>query len=492
MSVTRKTTKKKSAKAKSKNDQPKRCAILFFDVKGYSQLEDDTELKHFHEKILPGMYDAAVSKGRTAENFLYMNSWGDGIVLISEDYMMMAATALDIRDYFRDNAYAHKSEVLRKKILKARISLHWGELHPVYDPFQGRDGHYGREIILSARMEPITPPNRIWVTDRMKDEIEGRYTSKGELPEFSCLSRGKKDLAKQYGSKEMFELVRIGEPSQPDPDGEAEEVEAAETESGEGTDPVVCVERIKTLIPSLTEQKELNLCYKTGLPCELPAPAACLTAELVRNSEIMSESREFLVHCSSLHDACVLIDESWDDLKKANEDEVDSKFDVLQSSVKRVFTFFADLVRDYSVQDDWIKKHGVELGPMMRMEEFLKRRLPHDLSASTDLKDALVDINQKLNSCLKGNGTFEVKKILADKSLHKAIWNFHTIFAQKIKARVNDVAQTRLLGGKSGVVDGFEGAADGLQPHHFVRSVNNQPHRNGGPANRLADIFREV
>jgi len=198
------------------------AGILFFDVHGYSKL-NEIQLQAFHEKVWPWLFDLIESE---KSDYLYKNTWGDGIVLLHQDAEILADVALSLRDYFNHRKYTDV-DVLYKLDLRSRIAIHKAEFLPVKDPFQNREGFFGLEIVRGARIEPIIPPGRVWATDELVKAIKDRQSRRGQLARFNFTLKGELPLAKAFGTEIIWEITHAGESSLP------EEVVEMKTESGD-------------------------------------------------------------------------------------------------------------------------------------------------------------------------------------------------------------------------------------------------------------------
>ena len=173
------------------------AGILFFDTKGYSKL-DDTELRAYHERLWPMLYES-----NDFRQFLYINTWGDGIIMLHDDYEILIQVALSIRDFFRQGKYT-SIDIFRNKELSARIAIHLGEFLKSYDPFRECDNYLGREIIRCARIEPIIEPGYVWATDEIKVQVERRWQNAGRRPVYNFIEQGEIPLAKAFGTEHLW------------------------------------------------------------------------------------------------------------------------------------------------------------------------------------------------------------------------------------------------------------------------------------------------
>ncbi|WP_327212384.1 adenylate/guanylate cyclase domain-containing protein (plasmid) [Rhizobium beringeri] len=180
--------------------------ILFADVKGYSGLTDD-QMRTFTTKVLKDVGTQLEHLDITDKN-----TWGDGIVIIAERIADVCEAALKLRDVFRNTNWSR----LGLPRLDIRISVHHGEYLAGKDSFTKRPTFCGRTIVTAARIEPVTPPGRIWITQQaallLTSHIDAEKASK--RPDFFAIDEiGKVSLAKKYGSIEIACLRRFDEPA---------------------------------------------------------------------------------------------------------------------------------------------------------------------------------------------------------------------------------------------------------------------------------------
>lgn len=96
----------------------KTASILFSDIEGYSRL-DEAEIRVFLEQVIPDLANL-VKKYK----FIEINTWGDGLIVVSEDPYSLARFALDLRDFYNNENWGDK--LLPE--LQSRISLHGGAI----------------------------------------------------------------------------------------------------------------------------------------------------------------------------------------------------------------------------------------------------------------------------------------------------------------------------------------------------------------------------
>ena len=171
-------------------------AMLFGDFKGFSKLADE-QLPRFAERVLGALagvlerYQAAV---------WHRNTWGDAVYVVLTDAPVAAACALDLQEAMSRIELA--SEGLPQH-LALRLGGHVGPVFPAHDPVLGAPGFMGSHVTRTARIEPVTPPGAVYVTEPFAAALElhgGR--------EFLCDYVGHMAAAKDYGRLRMYRLRR--------------------------------------------------------------------------------------------------------------------------------------------------------------------------------------------------------------------------------------------------------------------------------------------
>jgi class 3 adenylate cyclase len=178
--------------------RPSIASFLFADVKGYSKLEE-FQVKCFYQEILPKL---KLKVDEYKEHITDINTWGDGLMIVSEDPYNLAHLALDIRDFY--NNYNWKSHGMPELVV--RISLHHGVIYKGLDPFRDREGVIGTEVTLGARLEPVTEPGQVWVTEEFRVLIK---EARDHSIQFDDLDM--RELAKDFDTIHVYKLRRATE-----------------------------------------------------------------------------------------------------------------------------------------------------------------------------------------------------------------------------------------------------------------------------------------
>lgn len=169
--------------------------VMFSDIKGFSKLESET--KDFVEKLWPQSLQAFE---RYRDQLLVFNSWGDALIVVFEDPAVLQAV-VSYRDFFRN---------LRLGIpaldnLQVRIACHFGDFYQFKDPVTARNNVIGRNVNLAARLEPVTRPGFIFVTQAFKDQWD-RSAAIGRLDNLALDKIGEVELAKEFGTSNTYVL----------------------------------------------------------------------------------------------------------------------------------------------------------------------------------------------------------------------------------------------------------------------------------------------
>jgi class 3 adenylate cyclase len=171
-------------------------AILFADVRGFSKLTDE-QLPRFNERVLGAFADVLARHEGLVQ---YSNTWGDALYVVLTDATSAAACACDLQE-------AMSAIDLERTGLPAHLALRLGgHLGPVFatrDPVRDMPTFIGSHVSRTARIEPVTPPGAIYVTEPFAAALvlAGR-------DEFSCEYVGHMPAAKDYGRLRMYRLLR--------------------------------------------------------------------------------------------------------------------------------------------------------------------------------------------------------------------------------------------------------------------------------------------
>lgn len=172
------------------------AAILFTDFVGFSQLS---------EAALPAFWDGVMAV--VAEvldehegDVACRNSWGDALYAVTESAAAAAEIALELQSRLARFDYGRLGLSGSGGM---RVGVHYGTAFRTMDRITGRTTFYGTEVSRAARIEPVTPPGAVFVTEPLAAiltlEARGRFT---------CSYVGRIPLAKNYGDYPMYRLHR--------------------------------------------------------------------------------------------------------------------------------------------------------------------------------------------------------------------------------------------------------------------------------------------
>jgi hypothetical protein len=165
-------------------------AIIFGDVRGFSQLGEAQQLL-FLEHIIGGFGDLL----HATAGMDYAETAGDGLYIVLADVLTAAQCALALRD-----ALPGLAAQAGLPDLAIRLSAHAGPLFQRFDKVIGRQKFAGAEVIRTARIEPVTPPGEIYVTEQFAAALAAVSTA------FICEYAGLQPMAKNFGTCRMYAL----------------------------------------------------------------------------------------------------------------------------------------------------------------------------------------------------------------------------------------------------------------------------------------------
>ncbi len=171
----------------------RRCVgTLFADFVGFSRLTDD-ELPAFWT-VFTGLVEQLTQ--RHADHILYHRTWGDALHVVATNAGATARFALDLRT---------ELERLRPGLTggNARLELRLAAHHaPVFvDNRNGSTTFFGSQLSFAARVEPVTPPGSVFVTEAFAAQLalEG-------IDQYRFEYAGEIDLPKDFGKYRLFGL----------------------------------------------------------------------------------------------------------------------------------------------------------------------------------------------------------------------------------------------------------------------------------------------
>ena len=174
----------------------KLAAILFTDFKGFSTLSE-ASLPAFWDGVMRVVADVL---GAHEGEIECRNSWGDALYAVTGSAASVAGIALELQDALARFDYATLGLDGSGGM---RIGAHYGLAYKATDRITGRTTFYGTEVSKAARIEPVTPPGAVFVTEPL-----AAILALEAADEFACRYMGRIPLAKKYGDFPMYKLNR--------------------------------------------------------------------------------------------------------------------------------------------------------------------------------------------------------------------------------------------------------------------------------------------
>ena len=187
-----------SADAKALASRPQRTlkTMLFADFSGFGRLHD-AFAPLFHARFLAIV---AAQIEACAVKPLEANTWGDALYVVFAEPRDAAEFALSLlaRMLEVDWTAAGLSETSQ-----IRIALHAGPVFCGFDPIMGRDNYFGSSVTKTARIEPVTPPGMVYVSEAFAATLAATGQD-----DFTFEYMGTLALAKGYGESRIYRLER--------------------------------------------------------------------------------------------------------------------------------------------------------------------------------------------------------------------------------------------------------------------------------------------
>jgi class 3 adenylate cyclase len=171
-------------------------ALLFADVRGFSSLADEQVpqvLQHVLRAFAAVLahYDDAIE---------HRNTWGDALYVVMTDTVLAAECALELQSAI---AAIDPEALGLSDDLALRIGAHVGPVFPLDEPVLQTRAFTGSHVSRTARIEPVTPPGTVYVTEPFAAALE-----LAQRPGLGCDYVGSMPAAKDYGHFRMYRLRR--------------------------------------------------------------------------------------------------------------------------------------------------------------------------------------------------------------------------------------------------------------------------------------------
>jgi class 3 adenylate cyclase len=171
-------------------------ALLFADVKGFSTLADEQV-----PRVLGRVLDAFASVLERYDDLIeHRNTWGDALYVVFTDTVQAAECALEL---LHAVSAIDPQPLGLAEPLALRIGVHVGPVFPLEEPVLRTRAFTGSHVSRTARIEPVTPPGTVYVTEPFAAALElARHQ------ELGCDYVGTMPAAKDYGRFRMYRLRR--------------------------------------------------------------------------------------------------------------------------------------------------------------------------------------------------------------------------------------------------------------------------------------------
>jgi len=166
------------------------------DIRGFSKLTD-AQIPAFTDAIL-GTFARVLS--RYEGEIEYRNTWGDALFAVLSDATAAARSALDLQEAL---ASVNLKSAGLPPNLAFRLSAHFGPVLAIRDPVLRAPSFMGSHVNRTARMEPVTPPGAVYVTEAFASALE-----LAGCEDIACDYVGHMPAAKDYGRLRMYRISR--------------------------------------------------------------------------------------------------------------------------------------------------------------------------------------------------------------------------------------------------------------------------------------------
>ena len=176
--------------------------LLFADVLGFSGLAD-SQVASYCEIVL-GEVQKLVAESQNPP--IELNTWGDGLFMVFESAAQGADFALALCELMkRGNRESLWANAGLPEELAMRVSLHTSPVKQLTNPLTQNVSHWGHNVSVAARIEPITPAKQVYGSAATAALIaaEGRADLAADFV-------GMVPLAKSFGTLELFRIYRSG------------------------------------------------------------------------------------------------------------------------------------------------------------------------------------------------------------------------------------------------------------------------------------------
>jgi tetratricopeptide (TPR) repeat protein len=170
--------------------------LLFADFAGFSRLHDAVAplFQESFWNIASEQIDACPVRP------LLASTWGDALYVVFDSPRAGAEFALA---FLARMVEVDWTAVGLPDSSQIRVALHAGPVFCGFDPIMGRDNYFGSSVTKAARIEPITPPGMVYVSEAFAATLAATG-----LSDFALEYVGRLALAKGYGESRIYRLER--------------------------------------------------------------------------------------------------------------------------------------------------------------------------------------------------------------------------------------------------------------------------------------------
>ena len=175
---------------------PKRVpkAVMFGDVVGFSKLKEQ-DIPRFHAEFM-GLISSRLKPYE--EGIRCRNSWGDAIYIVFHDVAEAARFGLQLQRDIQELNFIPDGA---GSPLSLRLAIHYGPVFDGVDGFNQTPSCFGAHVTHAARIEPVTPPGVVYVTEAMAAELKLADEQK-----VTCDFVGPISSAKGFGDMLLYAL----------------------------------------------------------------------------------------------------------------------------------------------------------------------------------------------------------------------------------------------------------------------------------------------
>jgi len=177
-------------------------SMLFSDLKGYSKIKSD-EIK---TKLVNFTRTDILNQLLNSTNHIYQNTWGDAFFICSDNPVVLAEIALQIRDKIKNKDWMKFG---LNEAVAIRIALHAQTAQVIVGPDGTVSNVVGKGVDKTARIEPITEPNEVFCSD-----VFYKFLINESPQNIRGIAIGRRPLAKNFGDMDLFRLVWTSETPQ--------------------------------------------------------------------------------------------------------------------------------------------------------------------------------------------------------------------------------------------------------------------------------------